>query len=112
MDYGTQILRFRSSIPVLSPASDYKSRNSGPHSSTTDTDGDSFLPHKRAKLTHFPDKTRMIPETSHAQAALSLRKETGTHCKEVWMGLMARTGLDVCGKSRHHRHSTPGLSNP
>ena len=105
MDYGTQVLRFRSSIPVLSPASECKSRNSGPHSSTADTDGDSFLPHKRAKLTHFPDETRMIPETIHApgKGPVPIVQEAG------WT---LRAGLDGCGKYRLYRQSIPGLSNP
>jgi len=102
MDYGAQVLRFRSSIPVLSPASDYKSRNSEPHSSTADTDGDSFLPHKRAKLTHFPDETRMIPETNRAPAALPPGKrpvpivqEAGWTPEPVWTGAenLASTGI-------------------
>ena len=102
MDYGTQVLRFRGSILVLSPAVEYKSTKSGPHSSTANTDGDSFLSHKWAKLTDFPDETRMIPETSHASAALTPGKgpapivhEAGWAPGPVWTGAenLASTGI-------------------
>jgi len=102
MDYGTQVLGFRSDILVLSPASDHESRKSGPHSSTANTDGDTFLSQKTAILTHFPDETRMIPETSHAPAALPTRKgpvpivqEAGWAPGPVWTGVenLASTGI-------------------
>ena len=38
------------------------------------------------------------------------RERPGTHCTGDWMGL--RAGLDRCGKSRSHRDSIPGPSNP
>ena len=38
------------------------------------------------------------------------RKRPGTHCIGGWMG--PRAGLDGCGKSRPHRDSIPGPSNP
>jgi hypothetical protein len=38
------------------------------------------------------------------------RERPGTHCTEGWVG--PRAGLDVCEKSRPHRHSIPGPSSP
>ena len=46
----------------------------------------------------------------HAPAAAYPPERPGTHCKEGWVGL--RAGLDRCGKSRPHRDSIPGPSNP
>ena len=38
------------------------------------------------------------------------RERPSTHCTVGWVGL--RAGLDRCGKSRPHRDSIPGPSNP
>jgi hypothetical protein len=38
------------------------------------------------------------------------RERHGIHCTGGWVGL--RVGLNVCKKSRHHRDSIPGPSNP
>ena len=38
------------------------------------------------------------------------RERPGTHCTGGWVG--PRDGLDRCGKSRPHRNSIPGPSNP
>ena len=46
----------------------------------------------------------------HAPAALPPGKGKRTHFTAGWASLGA--GLDGCGKSRRHRHSIPGLSNP
>ena len=46
----------------------------------------------------------------HAQAAPYRRERPGTHSTGGWVGL--RAGLDRCGKSRPHRDSIPGPSNP
>ena len=46
----------------------------------------------------------------HAPAALYPRERTSTNCVGGWVG--PRAGLDGCGKSRPHRDSIPGSSNP
>jgi len=46
----------------------------------------------------------------HAPAALPPGKRPGTHCIGGLVG--RRVGLDVGGKSRPHRDSIPGPSNP
>jgi len=46
----------------------------------------------------------------HVQAALPPEKGPVTHCTGGQVGSMA--GLDGCGKSRRHRDSIPGPSNP
>jgi hypothetical protein len=37
------------------------------------------------------------------------REKPGTHCIGGWMG--SRVGLEVSGKSSHHRDSIPGSSS-
>ena len=50
-------------------------------------------------------------EGSASRPGCSLpRKRPGTHSTGTWVG--PRAGLDRCGKSRPHRDSIPGLSNP
>jgi len=46
----------------------------------------------------------------HAPAALPPGKRPDTHCIGGWVG--PRAGLDGFGKSRPHRDSIPGPSNP
>jgi len=46
----------------------------------------------------------------HAPAALLSGKGPGTHSIGGWVG--PRVGVDMCGKSRLHRHSIPGPFNP
>jgi len=46
----------------------------------------------------------------HAPAALPTEKRPGTHFIGGWVE--PRAGLDWCGKSRPHRDSIPGPSNP
>ena len=46
----------------------------------------------------------------HAPATLPLGKTTGTHCTGGWVGPIA--GVGDREKSRHHRDSIPGPSNP
>ena len=45
----------------------------------------------------------------HAPSALSPANKPGTHCIGGWMG--PRAGLDVYGKFRARRYSTPEPSN-
>ena len=46
----------------------------------------------------------------HAPAVLTQGKKPGTYCIGGWVG--PRAGLKGCGKSRQHRDSIPGPSNP
>ena len=46
----------------------------------------------------------------HASAALPPGDRPGNHCIGDWVG--PRVGVDDYGKSRPHRDSIPGPSNP
>jgi hypothetical protein len=46
----------------------------------------------------------------HDPTALYPRERLGIHCTEGWV--VARAGLDRCGKSRLYRDSIPGPSSP
>jgi hypothetical protein len=66
----------------------------------------------RCKALLFLQHRRMmgVGDQRHALATLYPRERPGTHCIGGWVG--PRAGLDWCGKSSHHRDSTPGPSSP
>ena len=63
-----------------------------------------------ALLLHDRGTRRWVSGQQHAPAALYPRERPGTHCTGGWVG--PRAGLDRWGKSRPHRDSISGPSNP
>ena len=58
----------------------------------------------------FLDHGTRRSEGSASFLAIYPLERPGTPCTGGWMG--PRTGMDRCGKSRHHWDSIPGPSSP
>jgi len=60
--------------------------------------------------TFAPRRWMELGGQRYSPASLPPGKRPSTHCTERWVG--PRIGVDGYGKSRLHRNSIPGSSNP